>query len=469
MRANITKRPVSKVLVIEGVLALQDIIRCHLEKNGYEIIICSSADKAEKIVSKERPNAILFDISSCSSNVIDQIALLRRKHPETPLIIITDSVSKSAADDCVKLDAHDFLTIPIDSSRLILTVRNAVEFNRLINRYSKLESMHEPCQFDGMVGVSGQMQAIYQLIRNVAKTSATAFIIGESGTGKELIAKAIHQYSSRSSKQMVVINCAAIPSELLESELFGHEKGSFTGAYKRKHGSMEIANGSTIFLDEICEMPLALQAKLLRFIQERKFMRLGGNESIKVDVRLIAATNRNPLHEVNAGRFREDLYYRLLVVPIEVPPLRDRREDIPLLAMFFLEKFANQHGRKFFEFSPEAMKLLINYSWRGNVRELENTIERIVVLHDARVVMPNHLPEKIINHIPEYPEADKVEIQIKHLSFDKEEVLPFSELEKRIIEQALKACNGCVVKAAKKLQIGQATVYRKIKTYGITV
>lgn len=469
MRANLTKRTKPKVLVVEGVLSLQDIIRCHLEKNGYEIILCSEADEAEKIVSRQKPNSILFDISSYSSDVIDQIELLRRKHSETPLIIITDAGSSSAAEDCVKLGAHDFLTIPIDFARLSMSVRNAVEFNRLINRYSKLESMHEPCQFDGMVGVSGQMQAIYQLIRNVGKTSATAFIIGESGTGKELIARAIHQYSPRASKQMVVINCAAIPSELLESELFGHEKGAFTGAYKRKQGSMEIANGSTIFLDEICEMPLSLQSKLLRFIQERKFMRVGGNDSIKVDVRIIAATNKNPLHEVNTGRFREDLYYRLLVVPIEVPPLRERREDIPLLAMFFLEKFANQHGRKFFEFSPDAMKLLINYSWRGNVRELENTIESIVVLHDARVVMPNHLPEKIINHIPEYPEADKVEIQIKHLSFDKEEVVPFSEFEKRLIEQALKACDGCVVKAAKKLQIGQATVYRKIKTYGITV
>jgi DNA-binding NtrC family response regulator len=464
----VSKRMQYCVLVFEEDLSLQEIVKTHLEKDGYKVVLCLDTAELLAVASKHRPNVILLDIEFPGTNGFELLKSVRKEHPDTPLIIITNSLPPSSAIEYVSLGAHDFISTPIDLARLSVSVKNAVEFNRLINRYSALESMHEPCQFNDLIGVSAPMQGIYQLIKNVGRTDATAFITGESGTGKELIARALHQNSLRAAKPMVIINCAAIPNELLESELFGHEKGSFTGAYKKKQGNLEIADGGTVFLDEICEMPISLQAKLLRFIQERKFIRVGGHDYIKVDVRIIAATNKNPATEVNAGRFREDLYYRLLVVPIEVPSLRERREDIPLLAMFFLEKFAVEHKKKFFEFSPEAMKLIINYSWRGNVRELENVIESVVVLHDSRVVFPNHLPEKIVNHIPEYPNADKVEIQVKHLSLDEEdEILPFSEFEKRVIEQALRACDGCVVKAAKKLRLGQATVYRKIKTYGI--
>ncbi len=312
-------------------------------------------------------------------------------------------------------------------------------------------------------------QDMPMVIKNVSDTDATVFIIGESGTGKELVARSLHSHSRRASKSMVAINCAAIPHELLESELFGHEKGAFTGAHRRKLGSFQVAHRGTIFLDEICEMPMSLQAKLLRFIQERKFMRVGGHTDIEVDVRILAATNKDPLNEVRGGRFREDLYYRLLVVPIEIPPLRERREDIPILAMHFLEIFSLEHKRSFFEFSPEAMKMLINYNWKGNIRELENVVEGLVVLHDGRVVFPKHLPANVVEHVPDYPEAEKVEIYVKHLFPGEDKVIPFKEVEKRVIENAIRACDGNIVKAAKKLRIGQATVYRKIKNYGISI
>ena len=469
MQGNRRKRIIYRVLVIEDNPDVQDVLRKHLEKDDYEVLSSLDAGNTFRLIEDFQPNVILLDIMLPGISGIDILKTIRKKYSDIPTIIITGDVTVSNAVECMRLGAYDFITKPIDFTRLAVSVRNAVEFNRLTNRYSMLESMHEPYEFDGMVGVSAQMQMIYQLIRNVARTDATAFIIGESGTGKELIARSIHQNSARASKPIVPINCAAIPHELLESELFGHEKGAFTGAHKRRPGSFESANGGTVFLDEICEMPMDLQAKLLRFIQEKKFMRVGGREEIDVDVRIIAATNKTPLKEIQEGRFRDDLYYRLLVVPIEVPPLRERREDIPILAMSFLERFTLDHGRKFFEFSPEAMKLLINYSWKGNVRELENVIESIVVLHDSRIVYPKHLPKKLVDHVPEYPEADKVEIHVKHLVPEEDKIIPLREVEKRTIEKALMACDGNVIKAARKLRLGQATVYRKIKTYGISV
>ena len=468
MRGN-RRRTVYRILVVEDNPEIRDVFRRCLEKDGYEVLESLDGGGIVVLISGFHPNVVLLDTVLHGIQRIDVLKSLRQKHPDIPVIIIADDAGISIAAECMKLGAYDFIVKPIDLTRLSVSVRNAVEFNRLANRYSALESMHEPCEFDGMVGVSAQMQTIYQLIKNVAATNATVFVMGESGTGKERIARSIHSNSLRASKPFVTINCAAIPHELLESELFGHEKGAFTGAHKRKLGSFEVANEGSVLLDEICEMPISLQVKLLRFIQERKLMRVGGHEDIDVDVRIIAATNRDPVEEMNEGNFREDLYYRLLVVPIEVPPLRERREDIPILAMHFLEEFSVKQGKKFFEFSPEAMKLLINYSWKGNIRELENTIEAVVVLHDSRIVFPKHLPEKIVSHVSEYPEADKVEIYVKHLVPEEEEIVPFKEFEKRIIEKALRVCDGNVIKAAKELRLGQATVYRKIKTYGISV
>jgi two-component system repressor protein LuxO len=321
-------------------------------------------------------------------------------------------------------------------------------------------------QFEDMIGASEEMQTIYHIIRNVSQSDASVFITGESGTGKELVARAIHSRSRRRDSSFEPVNCAAIPRELLESEMFGHEKGSFTGAYTKRIGSCERGDGGTLFLDEVCEMPPELQVKMLRFLQDRSFRRVGGSEVMKVDLRVIAATNRDPVEETAAGRLREDLYYRLMVVPIDVPPLRERREDIPLLAMHFLENFARKNGKAFAEFSPEALRALVAYPWHGNVRELENVIENVVVLHNDTAVALSHLPERIRDYQP--PEGTgEIEVSVERVREDDEKVLPMSEVERLAIEHALRVTKGNVPAAAKKLQIGQATIYRKIKSYNI--
>jgi two-component system repressor protein LuxO len=362
------------------------------------------------------------------------------------------------------------------------------------------------------------MQTIYHIIRHVSQSDASVFITGESGTGKELVARAIHNRSRRSDKSFEPVNCAAIPRELLESEMFGHEKGSFTGAYQKRIGSCERGDGGTLFLDEVCEMPPELQVKMLRFLQDRTFRRVGGNELIKVDVRVIAATNRDPLDEIAAGRLREDLYYRLMVVPIDMPPLRERREDIYLLAEHFLGIFARKNGKAFGEFAPEALRALLRYPWHGNVRELENVVENVVVLNNDAAVKLDHLPDRIRDYTPPEGEAD-IELEVERVAErapagahsaageradrvaetgrrspttrrsatgqgsraaterddrpapaqEDDAILPMAEVEKRTIEHALRATNGNVPAAARQLRIGQATIYRKIKSYKIRV
>ena len=307
------------------------------------------------------------------------------------------------------------------------------------------------------------MQEIFQTIQLVAKTGATVLILGESGTGKELVARAVHYHSTRVGRKFIDINCGAIPRELLENELFGHERGAFTGAERRYLGCCERADGGTLFLDEISEMDPVLQVKLLRFLQERSFMRIGGNESIKVDVRIIAATNKNLEKLVQEGKFREDLFYRLNVVPILMPPLRDRSEDIPLLAKHFLENFSHKNEKIFIDFSAEALQALMAYEWPGNVRELENAIERVVVLNnDTKVKLP-HLPDfmQTVDQSAKRPAVPAV------LKKEGGGVVPLEVMERYLIEEALRQCTGNVAEAARKLQIGQATMYRKIKQYGL--
>ena len=317
----------------------------------------------------------------------------------------------------------------------------------------------------GMVGQSPSMQEIFNMVRMVAKSNATVLITGDSGTGKELVAKAIHDLSPRNKKKLLDINCGAIPRELLENELFGHERGAYTGADKRYLGSCERADGGTLFLDEISEMDPLLQVKLLRFLQERSFVRIGGNESISVNVRIIAATNRDIVKDVKDGNFREDLYYRLNVVPIHIPPLRQRRDDVALLAKHFLDKYSSKNDKIFLDFSPQAIEALVNYDWPGNVRELENIIERAVVLHNDSRVKVSHLPPQLVK--------DREHASVSHATepsmapLDGQRVVPLELVEKYAIETALKRCYGNVSEAARKLKIGQATLYRKIKLYGL--
>jgi two-component system repressor protein LuxO len=403
------------------------------------------------------PDVVLLAVEE-EDRPIDLLVEVRERFAHLPVIVVTARADASLVAEGMRQGAFDFLSRPVDPTHLGIEVQNAARMHRLMVRVNQLQGAYRRRgQFMGIVGASPRMQAIYSVIESVGGTDVTVFITGASGTGKELVARAVHDTSPRSRRPFVAINCAAIPRDLLESELFGHEKGAFTGATGCHHGCCEQADGGTLFLDEICEMDVRLQSKLLRFLQERRFHRLGGKDEIRVDVRVLAATNRDPAEEVRAGRLREDLYYRLNVVPLEVPALRERREDIPLLAGAFLERFSEKHGKYFYDFAPEAMSAMVSYDWPGNVREIENAIERVVVLHNASQVTKPMLPDAVISQARRQfqdTEPDGV-------------IVPMKEVERRAIEKALALCGGNVSRAARQLGIGQATLYRKIKRYAM--
>lgn len=383
-----------------------------------------------------------------------------------PAVVVAKSRNLEHVIASMKAGAIDYLAYPLNSERLTHSIANAIRLYDLTKRVYLLENqVGWQGSFDGIVGASRAMQEIFGMISMVAKTSATVLITGESGTGKELVAQAIHRLSPMAKKAFIDINCGAIPRELLENELFGHERGAYTGADKKYIGSCERADGGTLFLDEISEMDPLLQVKLLRFLQERSFMRVGGNDLIKVDVRIITATNRNIADDVQSGRFREDLYYRLNVVPIHILPLRERRDDIPLLARHFLEKYSAKNEKIFLDFAPQAMDALMNHDWPGNVRELENVVERAVVLHNDSRVKLNHLPPAIAQIKP-MPFAS-METDPSMAPLDGQRILPLELVEKYAIEAALKRCMGNISETARKLKVGQATLYRKIRQYGL--
>ncbi len=393
---------------------------------------------------------------------------LKRRDDNLPVIVLARSSSLECGIEAMKAGAFDYLPIPVDAGKLKLVVQNAFKLYDLTKRIYLLENqLGWRGGLDDMVGHSARMQEVFSMITMVAKSNATVLITGESGTGKELVARAIHHHSARSGRTFLDINCGAIPRELLENELFGHERGSYTGADRRYIGSCERADGGTLFLDEISEMDPLLQVKLLRFLQERSFTRVGGTEPIRVDVRIITATNRDIAQEVAAGRFREDLFYRLNVVPIHVPALRERKEDIPLIAKHFLDRFSAKNEKIFLDFTPSAMEAMMAYGWPGNVRELENAVERIVVLGNDSRVKVGHLPPQVqqAHGHARAPAAAAPEPSMAPL--DGGRIIPLELVEKYAIEAALKRCYGNVGETARKLKIGQATLYRKIKQYGL--
>lgn len=383
-----------------------------------------------------------------------------------PVIIVSRSRRVEDAVMAMRAGAYDYISYPGDPEKLKISIGRAKHFYDLTKRVYLLENqVGWRGAYDNIVGQSREMQEIFGVIEMVAKSNATVLVTGESGTGKELIAQAIHRHSLRNKAAFIDINCGAIPHELLENELFGHERGAYTGADKRYAGSCERADGGTLFLDEISEMDPLLQVKLLRFLQERTFTRVGGNEAIRVDARIIAATNKDIAAEVGEGRFREDLYYRLNVVPIHIPPLRNRRDDIPLLAKHFLEKYSTKNEKIFLDFAPQTVDLLMNYDWPGNVRELENAIERTVVLHNDSRVKVSHLPPAIQQGKVKPTAASASDFSMAPL--DGQRIVPLDLVEKYAIEAALRRCLGNVTEAARKLKVGQATLYRKIRQFGL--
>jgi DNA-binding NtrC family response regulator len=407
---------------------------------------------------------ILLDIRLPDADGIAILKEIKGVYRYIPVIIITGYGTVDNAVECMQYGAYDFLKKPLDFTRLEYDLRNAVNTFALQREADRLADK-ERYSFDEMIGISPQMEKVYRVISNVAKTDATVLITGESGTGKELVARSIHKRSKRAGGPFIAVNCAAIPRELLESELFGHEKGAFTGAISRHIGCCEAANGGTLFLDEICDMSLGLQAKLLRFLQDRTLQRVGGTETLTADVRLIAATNKDPAKEVEDGNFREDFYYRLMVVPIELPALKDRAGDIPLLATYFLEQFAEQNKKDFTGFSEKAMNAILNYPWTGNVRELENAIERIVVLHEGPAVTLAHLPSKVVQN---KRQRDGAPEQVQKSAAGEETILPVSEIVKAAIRKALEASDGDISIAARKLELPEDTVREKAVEYGLS-
>ncbi|MFH1830335.1 MAG: sigma-54 dependent transcriptional regulator [Pseudomonadota bacterium] len=455
------------ILVVHDGRELPSNMEKELSADGWNLTVTQSRAKEWWVEIGGVDCGVLVLSGEDASGLEKLIERMRRLDDNLPVIVVARSKSLEYAVGAMKAGAYDYLPIPVDGEQLRHAIRNAINLYNLTKRVYLLETqMGWRGGMDDMIGHSTVMQEIFSMITMVAKSNATVLITGESGTGKELVARAIHNHSSRSHKTFLDINCGAIPRELLENELFGHERGAYTGADRRYMGSCERADGGTLFLDEISEMDPLLQVKLLRFLQERTFMRVGGNDLIKVDVRIIAATNRDISKEAQEGRFREDLLYRLNVVPVHIPPLRDRREDIPLLAKHFLDKYSTKNEKIFLDFSPQALDVLMAYEWPGNVRELENSIERVVVLNNDSRVKLSHLPKDIQEQGRMHPQTVEP-IEPSMAPLDGGKIIPLELVEKYAIEAALKRCLGNVGEAARKLKIGQATLYRKIKHYGL--
>lgn len=441
-----------RILIVDDEEIVRQSLLAWFKEDGYEVDTAENADAALRLFEKGKFSLILLDIKMPGMSGMDLLVKLKEYDPDAIIILITAYASVSSAVKALKSGAYDYITKPIDPDELSHIVEKALYQKNLENENVKLkESIDEISKPDNLIGESHQMKEIYSLINTVAQTDTTVLILGESGTGKELVAKAIHLNSKRKYFPLVTVNCGALPESLLESELFGHEKGAFTGAHYRRKGKFEMANGGTIFLDEIGTISNKVQVELLRVIETKQFTRVGGSETISSDFRVIAATNENLEELVKEGKFREDLYYRLNVFTIHIPPLRERIEDIPLLANYFLKKFTTSMNKKISGISDEAMRFMLKYKWPGNVRELENAIERAVVVCRNDKIQLEDLPFKISNN------SLYSEVEDKSLS----------EVEKRHISLVLKENNWNILKSAKDLKIDRVTLYNKIKKYGL--
>ncbi|MGE5400146.1 MAG: sigma-54-dependent transcriptional regulator [Ignavibacteriales bacterium] len=410
------------------------------------------------------PDLILLDIMLPNINGIEVLKRVKQYNENIPVIMLSAQGSIEVAVEALRLGAFDYFPKPIDTQRLEPAIKNAIKNYDLLKELTLLkEDVQKQYSFENIISADKKMQDVFKMVTKVLNNDITVLIHGESGTGKELIARAIHFNGIRKDKPFVVVNCASIPRELLESELFGHEKGAFTGAYQRKIGKFELAREGTIFLDEIGDMQMSLQAKILRIIQQKELERVGGSEVIKTDVRIISATNVDLRSAVEKKEFREDLFYRLNSFPITIPPLRDRKADILILVDHFIETFNRKLGRNLKGFTKKALRMVYEYNWPGNVRELENTIERCIILAESDYIDVNDLP----THIKSADGSSSVNLSGPLFGAEME-IIPFDRLKEEAIKHALKVTNGNIVEAAKKLQIGRATFYRFMEKYKIS-
>ncbi|MEE9515257.1 MAG: sigma-54 dependent transcriptional regulator [Candidatus Brocadiales bacterium] len=447
-----------KILVVDDEQSILFFMKEALTKKGYQVNSATSAETGISKVKQDAFSLIVLDVRLPGMSGIDAIKKFRGLDPLIPIIIMTAYGSRDLAIRAVQEGAYDFFTKPIKLDEFLIVLKRALEKRRLELEISQLEErIKKKYKYETIVGSSGVMQEVFTIVYKVAETDSSVIIYGESGTGKELIAQAIHAQSTRREGPFVKLNCVAIPEGLLESELFGHEKGSFTGAVAQKKGKFELANGGTIFLDEIGDMTLATQAKILRVLQEREFERVGGTKTVQVDVRIIAATNKDLQKAVEQKQFREDLYFRLNVVPVYLPPLRERKEDIPLLVEHFLEGVGERVKKHISGVTPDALDMLVAYNWPGNVRELENCIERSAVVSNGDLITKDCLPLYIVT-------GEKAEPLSKGSI---EEILVSTE--KKLILDALSQSGGVQAKAARRLGITERSLWHRIKKYNIKV
>jgi DNA-binding NtrC family response regulator len=446
------------VLLVDDKPNNLEVLSALLRQQGYEVRVARSGEEALAEARGVSPDAIITDLKMPTMDGLEFFQAVQAIDPDIPTIFITAFGTVESAVAAMKLGAYDYLSKPLDHEKLTLILRRALDQRRITRENRDLKAALRARQaFEQIVGASPKIQRLLQLVETISSSShATVLLQGESGTGKELVARAIHEASPRRDQRLVVVNCSALSESLLESELFGHEKGAFTGATARKRGWFEVADGGTLFLDEIGDVSAHLQVRLLRVLQEREFERVGGTDPVRVDFRLVAATNRDLKGEVAAGRLREDLFYRLSVISLRVPPLRERQEDIPLLVRYFLQKCGQREGKQITSVSREVMDKLVQYPWPGNVRELENAIERAVVVAHTDRLTPDMLPEELQEWSPAARQRSRPL-----------EEFTFEEMERFLIEKALERSGGNKSQAARLLNIHRRSIYNRLKKYGI--
>jgi DNA-binding NtrC family response regulator len=456
------------ILIIDDEEVLQDILTVLIRKEGHTPITAATGEEGLAVLEREEIDLILLDLMLPGMHGMEVLRQVRQRNSDVVVVVITAFSSIESAIQAMREGAFHYIPKPFKNEEVLLTIRKGLEQRRLTSENRSLrEQLRQRFAFDNILGKSKPMQQVYELIQLAAPAKSNILILGESGTGKELVAKAIHHHSRRAEGPFVTVNSGSMPADLLESNLFGHIRGAFTGAVASKRGLFEVADGGSVFFDEIGNIPIDTQAKLLRVIQEREFMRLGGLDTIRVDVRIIAATNADLEHAVQQGQFREDLFYRLAVISVTLPPLRRRSEDIPLLAQHFLAHYARENEKALREISPRAMEMLIDYPWPGNVRELENAIERAVVLSTGEVLTEQLLPASVRQRGESPTNGGGLlppMLPTNGISF-KDAV---SQYERQIIIRALQSCGGVQKRAAELLQVKPTTLHEMMKRLNIS-
>ncbi len=449
------------VLVVDDEAGMCHILKRMLTDEGYTVVTATSGEKALKVIDEDSFDVAMLDIRMPGMDGLELLDHIKQESPETSVIMMTAYGTIETAVSAMKRGAYEYISKPFNNDEVLHIIGNAMERKRLVDRTNYLaQILEERDRLAGMVGKSQSMQDLFRLIEKVAPTDSTVLILGESGTGKELVARAIHEHSQRKEEKFMAINCGALPRELIESELFGHEKGAFSGAHQRKIGLFEAADNGTLFLDEIGDLPMELQVKILRVLEQQEVRKIGSVKSQEIDVRVIAATNRDLKEDINAGKFREDLFYRLSIMDIQLPPLRERNEDIPLLAENFITKFNQKMNKSVEGITPEAIKILMEYHWPGNVRELENTIQRCMILRESGMIDADDLPKTLL---PPAKDEPSFFLNPNHLSFQKAR----EAFEHRYLDELLRLNEGNVTKSALMAGISRRHLQDLMKKYSL--